>query len=149
MSDNPLDLSEITEVIIAAPQDGEWHFVESELSSLFKFVAGNDWHLMVYAPYYKEFWEPILKGLEKENSPVEVKMTCAYEHGNLDEDTLHKLMDSWRTARLTRTKPNMLAVSDRNERDEVTTVHLVITHFDIEPLSEASLDALGLEETEV
>lgn len=125
------------EVIVAAPGDGTWHFTEGNLSSLFKFAAGDEWHATVYAPYYKEFWAPVIKELDKLNSPVEIILSCVYDYGNLQESDLHGLMDTWRTNRLTRTKPNMLAVSEKNSgSDEVTTVHVVVDRYEIRALSE-------------
>lgn len=125
------------EVFYAAHQDGEWHFVPEQISSLFRYVAGDDWTEMIGAPYYREFWEPVVKALEaRPRTPVRIMLHCAYDYGTIGESLLHTHMDAWRTSRHTRVKPNMLAVSERDEHDNVTTVHLVIKDFTFESITE-------------
>lgn len=132
-----LETSEATESFYAVPGEGsEWEFVENDMSALFKYAAGDDWVEMVYGPYYVEFWQPVLDMLKERSGPTEVLLSCTYNYGNVSESDIHGKMDQWRTDRLTRTKPNMLAVSDRDENSHVTTVHLVVNDIQVREIAD-------------
>jgi hypothetical protein len=133
-----LERQELVETISAARGLEGWHFAEVSVSSLFRYCASDEWQLAIYAPYFRDFWEPVLTALDEHESVVEITLNCVYDYGVSPEADLRPLLDEWRTNRDTRTKPNMLAVSetttDEAGREIVTVVHLVIAKFGIKAL---------------
>lgn len=132
-----------TEVIYAAKGAApEWQF-SGNPSSLFTYACGDRWASVVYAPYYKDFWSLVLAHLDqKAHTPVEITLNCDYTYGTVSRKELEDNLDSWRTNRLTRTKPNIISAAEKegSEGDETyTIVHMVIDSFTVKPLDSAPL----------
>lgn len=120
------------EELIVAGKVGAWQF-SGEVSGLFSFAMGEDWQGLIYAPVYVEFWKDVLAALDKRNeTPVLLKIHAAYEFGVLSQTELEESMRGWQTARLTRTKPNMVSAAVRDTvNSDLTVNHLVIDEFEI------------------
>lgn len=128
-----------TEVVYAAKASTgtEWQF-SGNPSSLFTYACGERWASVVYAPYYKDFWNIVLAQLDKgPDQAVQIELACDYTYGTVSRKELEDSLDGWRTNRLTRTKPNIISAAEKEgtEGDETyTIVHLVIDKFTVEPL---------------
>lgn len=95
------NVTEALEKIDVFPTSHSWRFAQSKVSGAFETVLGPDWATMVYAPYFSDWWAPILLGLEKRSKPTEILLSVRYRLGVWEEREAMAALGYWRTAEMT------------------------------------------------
>lgn len=137
-----LTRSRETEQILCTPTERDkeklWLFRPYETSALWEQSLGENWFLVMYDEYYKDFWAPLFEFLGKQDrKSMVLELTVNYQWG-LTENTTANLVDQLVNDKLsfhptTRkyehvTSLGLEFVAFRNtDNDQVMVIHLLAT----------------------
>ena len=111
-------------------EEGRWLFKPVNVSSYFTFAMTEEWPERIYADYYIDFWEPLLRELKSWDKPVTIYVDVAYQIGSETEETIRQYMQEWLEL-----QPGYLAVAQpEKENDLPKFVHLHIKGVEIQAL---------------
>lgn len=124
--------SVFTEQILCTPfeRDGKnlWLFRPYSISALWEQALGEEWYLVMYDDYYKDFWKPLFSFLDRqERRTLVVEMKVDYQWGVTPIST-EELVDKLVTDRLPFPRwqhaANLEFVAFRRSNDQSLVIHL-------------------------
>lgn len=90
-------IEDVKERFTALPSGSSWVF-SPENTKLFEAVMGSDWPMTIHAPYYRDWWAPILEELSsRPRRAYELEVLCRYRTGVFDDKTTAAILGTWRT----------------------------------------------------
>lgn len=91
MTDTQWERAEITETIIAAPDNGKWIF-SGDVSELMNYVFSDSWRDHMYDEYPAYFWEKMLEELTGRKAASEISVDMVYDFGSGTEEEVRQYM---------------------------------------------------------